>query len=113
MSDTITVVALGVYHLSNITTTFAAQKYFFLLLGGCATFTDHPVSLDDVGFVALITFSRLGQWLILLVIDFPLDLFHASLAKMVEWCYQDGLIFIGHTLLMLVLVRELILVGLC
>ena len=110
MSDAITVVALGVCHLPHITTTLAAQNYVILPVDGGTTFADHPISLNDIGFLACVTFSRFRQWFILLVVNFPLDLFYTSLAKMVEWRYEDRLILVGHTLLMLVLECKLVLI---
>ena len=50
-----------------------------------------PVGLEDISALAICALSRLAQWLILFIIDFPLDLVVASLAQMIEGRRLDPL----------------------
>lgn len=50
-----------------------------------------PIRLQDGLFAAVTALAWRGQWLILFVFHFPLDLIVASLAEEVQWSLCDAL----------------------
>ena len=78
-----------VLHNHHILAAFGAKTDSFFFLGVGAPVADYAIGFEDARFCAEIALTRQSQALVFMVVNSPLDLFHAPLAEVVHRCGQN------------------------